>query len=155
MTGTPPRTGLEFFRKIASGDVPHAPMLQLLGFRLLEANEGHVVFAATPGEPHYNGMGVTHGGFAAALLDSALGCAVNTTVRSGATFTTLEIKVNFTRPLGSHVGPVRCEGRAIHVGARTATAEGRIVDAAGKLYAHGTATLIRVEGVTPGIGGRR
>jgi uncharacterized protein (TIGR00369 family) len=94
-----------------------------------------------------------HGGLAAALLDSALGCAVNTMARSGQVFTTLELKVNFTRPLTREVGPIRCEARVIQIGSRVATAEGRVVDEAGKLYAHGTTTCILVEQGTRGSRG--
>src|SRR5262249_35557712 len=95
---------------------------------------------------HYNGMGIVHGGLAATLLDSALGCAVNTMAPPGKIFTTLELKINFTRPLTLEVGPIRCEASVIHVGSRVATAEGRVVDARGKLYAHGTTTCILLQG---------
>ena len=140
-------SGLDFFRKMMAGEVPRTGMTALLGFRLLEAEEGHVVFGAVPIESHYNGMGVVHGGLVAALLDSALGCAINTMAPPGRVFTTLEIKINYTRPLTAEVGPLRCEARAIHVGSRVGTAEGRVVDANGKLYAHGTTTCILVEPV--------
>jgi len=136
---------LALFRRMISGAVPRAPMTSLLNLRLLEADEGRVVFGAVPAAAHYNGMGVVHGGLAAALLDSALGCAVNTMARRGQVFTTLELKVNFTRPLTREVGPIRCEARVIQIGSRVATAEGRVVDEAGKLYAHGTTTCILVE----------
>ena len=87
-----------------------------------------------------------HGGLAATLLDSALGCAINTMAPPGKIFTTLELMVNFTRPLTQKVGPVRCEARVVHMGTRVATAEGRVVDKNGKLYAHGTTTCIVVDG---------
>ena len=121
------------------------PLVSLLGFRLAEVEEGHIVFVAEPLEAFYNGAGVVHGGWTAALLDSALGCAVNSMMPAGRAFTTLELKVNLTRPLRREVGEVRCDARVLHVGSRTATAEGRIVDAAGKLYAHGTTTCILIE----------
>ncbi|HEY6214741.1 MAG TPA: PaaI family thioesterase, partial [Vicinamibacterales bacterium] len=88
---------------------------------------------------------VAHGGFAATLLDTALGCAINTTTPPGRRFTTLELKVNLTRGLTTDVGEVRCEGKVIHVGRSTAVSEARIVDARGKLYAHGTTTCIAIE----------
>jgi uncharacterized protein (TIGR00369 family) len=138
-------SGLDYFRKALAGELPRPPMLALLGLRLLEVDEGRVVFGGEPSEAHYNGMGVAHGGFAATLLDSALGVAVNTMTGPGDVFTTLELKVNFTRPLKREVGPIRCEARVVHMGSRVATSEGRIVDAEGKLYAHGTATMILVE----------
>ncbi len=134
--------GLEFFRQMLAGTLPRAPMTTLLNLRLLEVGKGRVVFGAVPTRAHYNGMGVVHGGLAATLLDSALGCAVNTMAPPGKIFTTLELKINFTRPLTREVGPVRCEARIIHVGNRIATAEGRVVDTRGKLYAHGTTTCI-------------
>ena len=129
-------------RKLAAGELPPSGMGQLLGFRLIEVSEGRAVFTVTPAECHYNGLGIAHGGLAATVLDSALGCAVNTMLPAGRIFTTLEMKINFVRPLRRETGEVRCEATALHVGGRTATAEGRIVDRAGKLYAHGTATCI-------------
>jgi uncharacterized protein (TIGR00369 family) len=137
--------GLAFFRHMLQGQMPQAPMTKLLNMRLLEVDEGRVVFGARPTRDHYNGMGVVHGGFAATLLDSALGCAINSKAPAGKIYTTLELKINYTRPLTEEVGDVRCEARVIHLGSRTATAEGRIVDADGKLYAHGSTTCIVVE----------
>jgi uncharacterized protein (TIGR00369 family) len=137
--------GLAFFRHMLEGQMPQAPMTKRLNMRLLEVDEGRVVFGARPTRDHYNGMGVVHGGFAATLLDSALGCAINSMAPPGKIYTTLELKINYTRPLTEEVGDVRCEARVIHLGSRTATAEGRIVDADGKLYAHGSTTCIVVE----------
>jgi uncharacterized protein (TIGR00369 family) len=138
-------TGLEYFRAMVDGRVPSPPMVSLLGLRIVEADEGRVVFAGTVTEKFYNGWGVAHGGFAATLLDSALTCAINTTSSRERSFTTLELKINFVRPLTGETGEVRCEGRVIHAGKRTATAEGRIVGTDGKLYAHGTTTCIVIE----------
>ena len=135
-------SGLEYMRKVAAGELPPSGMGQLLGFKLVEVSEGRAVFTVTPDERHYNGLGIAHGGLAATVLDSALGCAINTMLPAGRIFTTLEMKINYVRPLRRETGEVRCEATTIHVGGRTATAEGRIVDAAGKLYAHGTATCI-------------
>jgi len=137
--------GLAFFRHMLEGQMPQAPMTKLLNMRLLEVDEGRVVFGARPTRDHYNGMGVVHGGLAATLLDSALGCAINSMAPPGKIYTTLELKINYTRPLTEEVGDVRCEARVIHLGSRTATAEGRIVDADGKLYAHGSTTCIVVD----------
>jgi uncharacterized protein (TIGR00369 family) len=130
---------------MAAGELPAPPLVTLLGFRLAEIAEGHIVFAAEPREEFYNGVGVVHGGWTAALLDSALGCAVNSLMPAGRAFTTLELKINFTRPLRQEVGEVRCDARVLYAGNRTATAEGRVVDAAGKLYAHGTTTCMLIE----------
>ena len=138
-------SGIDFFRKLMKGEVEPPPFLQLLNIRLVEVEEGRVVFAAETEERFYNGTGVAHGGFAATLLDSALGCAINSMMPAGKRFTTLELKVNLTRPLTREVGPLRCEAKVVHVGGRTATSEGRIVDSRGKLYAHGTTTCIIVD----------
>jgi uncharacterized protein (TIGR00369 family) len=138
-------SGLEFFRKMLAGDVPPPPMIDLLGIRLAEVEEGRVVFVTQCDERFYNGTGVAHGGFAATVLDTALGCAINSAMPAGRRFTTLELKVNFTRPITKEAGPLQCEASVIHVGGRTATSEGRIVDRHGKLYAHGTTTCIVVD----------
>ena len=137
--------GLTFFKRMLAGQMPQAPMTKLLDMRLLEVEEGRVVFGAVPSRAHYNGMGVVHGGFAATLLDSALGCAINSAMPAGRSFTTLELKINYTRPLRREVGEVRCEATVIYAGNRTATAEARVIAADGKLYAHGTTTCILVE----------
>ncbi|HEV8345872.1 MAG TPA: PaaI family thioesterase [Vicinamibacterales bacterium] len=138
-------SGIDYFRRMMAGELPPPAMLELFGIRLVEVDEGRVVFSATADERFYNGTGVAHGGFAATLLDTALGCAINSMMPAGRRFTTLELKVNLTRPLTKEVGPLRCEAKVVHVGGRTATSEGRIVDATGKLYAHGTTTCIVVE----------
>jgi len=138
-------SGLEYFRKMIAGEMPPPAMLQLMDIRLVEVDEGHVVFSAVAEERFYNGTGVAHGGFAATLLDTALGCAINSTMPAGKRFTTLELKINLTRPLTKEAGLLRCEAKVVHVGGRTATSEGRITDARGKLYAHGTTTCIIVE----------
>ena len=140
-------TGLEFFRQVQEGAIPLPAMVTLLGFRLAEVDEGRVVFTGLANEAFYNGLGVAHGGFAATMLDSALGCAINTLMPAGRRFTTLELKINYTRPLRREVGEIRCEAHVVHLGRRTATSEGRIVDSDGKLYAHGTTTCIVVENV--------
>lgn len=135
-------SGLEYLHKIVAGELPPPPIGLLMDFRIIEVAEGRAVFGVTPSEFHYNPIGVVHGGVAATLLDSALGCAVHSTLAAGSAYTTLEIKVNYIRPMTVATGPVRCEARVIHQGSRTATAEGRIEDEQGKLYAHGTTTCI-------------
>jgi uncharacterized protein (TIGR00369 family) len=138
-------SGVEYFRKMLAGELPPPPMLDLFDIRLVEVDPGRVVFTATAAERFYNGTGVAHGGFAATLLDTALGCAINSSMPAGRRFTTLELKINLTRPLTTEAGLLRCEASVVHVGSRTATSEARIVDRHGKLYAHGTTTCIVVD----------
>ena len=135
-------SGLEYMRQLLTGEREPSGMARLMNMRLVEVEEGRAVFAVEPDERHYNGLGIAHGGLAATLLDSALGCAINTVMPAGRIFTTLEMKLNYVRPMRRETGEVRCEAEVLHAGGRVATAEGRILDAAGKLYAHGTATCM-------------
>jgi uncharacterized protein (TIGR00369 family) len=139
-------SGLEYMRKMIAGELTPSGMAHLMNFKLVEVSEGRAVFTIEPDERHYNGLGIVHGGLAATLLDSALGCAINTMMPTGKIFTTLEMKINYVRPIRRETGEVRCEASVIHIGGRVATAEGRIVDASGKLYAHGTATCMLFRG---------
>jgi len=135
-------SGLEFLQRVVAGELPRPPIAALMNFELVELSEGRAVFAVEPKEYHYNPIGVVHGGLAATLLDSAMGCAIHSTLPAGAGYTTLEIKVNFVRPMTAETGRVRAEAKLIHLGGRTATAEGRVIDEAGKLYAHATTTCL-------------
>ena len=135
-------SGLEALRAVQSGELPAPPIAVLMGMSLAEVEEGRVVFTVLPAEYHYNPIGVVHGGLAATVLDSALGCAVHSTLSAGTGYTTLEIKVNYVRAITQATGELRCEAKIIHQGGRIATAEARVTDAAGKLYAHGTTTCI-------------
>lgn len=136
-------SGLDFLRGFATGRLPAPPIAQLMGFTLVEVESGRVVFAGEPGEQHYNPIGVVHGGLAMTLLDSALGCAVHSTLPAGSRYTTLETKVNFVRPVTSASGRLLCEGRVVHRGSTIATADGRLtVEATGRLLAHGTSTCL-------------
>jgi len=103
--------GLGFLKAIIAGTVPNPPISGLVGFHLIEAEQGRAVFEGVPEFHHYNPIGTVHGGFAATLLDSALGCAIFSTIAKGDTWTTLELKFNFVRPLTKETGPVRAEGR--------------------------------------------
>jgi len=134
--------GLAYLQAMIAGKHPRAPIAELLGFELAEIAAGFAAFTCTPGEHHYNPIGVVHGGLACTLLDSAMGCAVNSTLKAGTGYTTLELKVNLVRPVTADTGPMRCEGKIVHRGRQTATAEGRLIDAAGKLYAHATTTCL-------------
>lgn len=135
-------SGLEFLRSIADGRLPAPPIAQTLGFRIAEVSEGYVRFEMTPEFKHYNPLGDVHGGVAATLLDSCMGCAVHTHLPAGTGYTTMEIKINFVRALTDKTGLIRAEGRTLHVGRRASTAEGKIVDASGTLYAHGIMTCM-------------
>lgn len=133
-------SGLEVLQRVLSGAFPRPPISQLLTFDLVEVDHGRALFAGEPGFEHYNPIGSVHGGYAATLLDSAMGCAVHSTLNAGEAYTTVEIKVNYVRALTEATGPIRAEGTIIHRGGRIATAEGALRDAAGTLYAHGTTT---------------
>ena len=135
-------SGIEYVRQIFDGELPPPPISQLMGFHGVEFEHGRAVFEMTPGPEHYNPIGSVHGGIALTLLDSAMGCAVHTTLPAGVGYTTLEVKTNFVRPITAETGVIRCEGTVIHGGSRIATAEGKLVDAAGKLLAHGTTTCL-------------
>ena len=138
--------GIDYLRAIRDGRFPAPPIARLLGFSLVEIEEGRAVFGVEPGEQHYNPIGLVHGGLLATLLDSAMGCAVHSTLPAGTGYSTLEIKVNFTRPVLADTGPLRCESKLLHRGRQTATAEGRVVDGGGKVYAHGTTTCLVMGG---------
>jgi uncharacterized protein (TIGR00369 family) len=134
-------TGLEQLQAIADGRLPPPPMAVTLDYRLVAVEHGRAVFAGTPGPATLNPMGTVHGGWAATVLDSALACAVHATLAPGETYTTVEMKVNFTRAVRPGVRLV-CEGRVVHRGSRLATAEATLKDEAGRLYAHGTETCM-------------
>ena len=134
--------GLGFLKAIVDGTLPQPPIGETLGFHLVEAEPGRAAFVGTPGLRHYNPIGTVHGGFAATLLDSALACAIATTMTKGDVWTTLELKINYVRAMTSETGLVRAEGRVIHRGRSVATSEGDLKDAAGRLYAHATTTCM-------------
>ncbi|MFH0518420.1 PaaI family thioesterase [Streptomyces sp. M41] len=134
-------TGLELARMSLDGRLPEAPICGTLGFRLVAVGEGEAAFEGEPGEHLFNPMGSVHGGYMATLLDSALGTAVLTALPAGRAYTTVQLGVNMVRPVSATTPTLRCEGRAVHVGRTTATAQARLVGADdGRLYAHGTAT---------------
>jgi uncharacterized protein (TIGR00369 family) len=136
------RDGLSFLKGIISGELPQPYISEVMGFHLVEAEPNRAVFESVPELRHYNPIGSVHGGFAATLLDSALGCAIASTMAQGETWTTLELKINFVRALTKDTGPVRAEGRIIHRGRTVATSEGDLKDRTGKLYAHATTTCM-------------
>jgi uncharacterized protein (TIGR00369 family) len=138
--------GIEFLRALRDGRLPPPPIVQLLGFSLVEVEPGLAVFECVPGEQHYNPIGVVHGGLAMTLLDSAMGCCVQTRMPAGSGYTTLEAKTNLVRAITAQTGRLRAIGKVVHLGNRIATAEGRLEDASGKLYAHATTTCIVLNG---------
>lgn len=135
-------SGREYIEAKIAGKIPRTPMSRLMGFDLTEVGDGKVVIECTPSEQHLNLIGSAHGGLACTLLDSAMGAAIQSTLPAGLAGTTLELKINFVRAITLDTGKLRCEGRAIHPGRRIATSEGRLVDSKGKLYAHGTTTML-------------
>lgn len=136
-------SGLEYFSAMARGEIPLPPISALMGMEGVEFSEGRAVFAAVPGEEHYNPIGVVHGGLALTLLDSVMGCAVHTTLPAGTGYTSLEVKVNFVRAIHGGDGRIIAEGTVVHRGGRVATAEGRVTrESDGKLLAHGTTTCM-------------
>jgi uncharacterized protein (TIGR00369 family) len=132
-------SGLQYIRAIAAGTLPAPPIAELLGFQIVEADEGRAVFAIEPAEWMYNPIGMVHGGVAATLLDSCMGCAVHTTLAPGVGYTTTDLQVRYIRAMGESTGRVLAEGRLVHGGKRTATAEGRVfTESDEKLIAHGS-----------------
>jgi uncharacterized protein (TIGR00369 family) len=138
-------TGIDYLRAVAQGKLPPPPIALLLGFDIEEVAEGRVVFMGETGEHQYNPIGVVHGGLAATLLDSAMGCAVHSLLPKGRGYTTLEIKVNYVRAIKRDSGPLHAIGTVVHMGGKTATAEARLLDGAGRLCAHGTTTCILLD----------
>lgn len=139
--GQQDQSGLEFLEQLMRNEGA-APLGVLLGMRLTEVGDGFAVFSGVPAADYYNPADVIHGGWVAAILDSALGCAIQTRLGAGVAYSTIELKVNYVRPVTEGTGEVLCRGEVIHVGRRTATSHARVVDRAGRLYAHGSCTCM-------------
>jgi uncharacterized protein (TIGR00369 family) len=135
-------TGLEMLRAIVAGTLPSPPIGATMGFRLIEVGPGLAIFEGAAGPHLLNPLGGVHGGVALTLIDSAAGCAVHTELPAGVGYTTIETKVNFTRPVPPDGTAIRCEGRVVTRGRQIATAEARLLSPEGKVLAHGTSTLI-------------
>jgi uncharacterized protein (TIGR00369 family) len=135
-------SGLEFVQGLVDGTLPHNTIAQTLGYDIVEAEEGRVVVAAEPNGSHLNPAGTVHGGFAATLLDSCMGLAVQTTLEKGVAQTTIEFKITLMRPITQETGLIRAEGVVLSRGRRIGTAEGRITDRQGRLLVHGTTTCL-------------
>ncbi|MBA6104664.1 PaaI family thioesterase [Pseudomonas monteilii] len=134
------KSGREILEAMMSGELPYPPMNETMNMTLLEVGEGHAVFQGIPLLQHYNPLGSVHGGWFSALMDSVLGCAVQTMLPAGRSYRTAGLNINIVRPASHKTGPLRATGRLIHGGRRLATAEAHIEDEQGKLYAHATTT---------------
>ena len=138
----PAMSGLEYIQRLADGTFPPPPIAKLMGFTVAEVELGRVVFECAPGEQHYNPIGTVHGGLACTLLDSAIGCAAQTTLQPGQGYTSIDISVSYLRPILAGSGTLRCEGLVTKPGSRVAFAEGRLTDGAGRLVATATSSLL-------------
>lgn len=136
------RTGLDLLQAILRGELPRPPIAELLDYGPTLVEDGRTVFELMPRECHYNPLGVVHGGVAATLCDTAMGCAVHTKLPLTVSYTTLELKVNYVRPITVRTGNVRCVGEVVHLGSKTATADSRLFDGQDRLLAHATTTCL-------------
>jgi uncharacterized protein (TIGR00369 family) len=135
-------SGLEYLHRIASGQIQPPPVAELIGFRPTYVMPGRVVFAYEPREEHYNPLGTVHGGIVTTVLDTVMGCAVQSLLAAGVSYITIELKTSFVRPVKLASGPLRAEGTVVHAGSRVATAEAKLLDPEGKLFAHATSTSL-------------
>jgi uncharacterized protein (TIGR00369 family) len=135
-------SGLDYLRGIAAGRIPAAPIAALMGLSLVRAEPGQVTFRLDVGEHLYNPIGSVHGGVFCTLLDSAMGCSVHASLSRGQAYTSLELKVNFIKPLTLNTPSVVATGQVISLGRRVATASAQITGPDGTLYAHGTTTCL-------------
>lgn len=138
----PELSGIEFMKRMADGELPAAPIASHFGMDLIEVGPGTVTFRCRPDESHYNPIGTVHGGLVCTLLDSALGCATHTTLPVGVGYTSIEIKVNYLRPVAAGNGDLICRGRVTKAGRRVAFAEGEVVDEQGKVVATASGSLL-------------
>jgi uncharacterized protein (TIGR00369 family) len=133
------RSGLEVLHAVVAGTLPPPPIAELMGMSLVEVAEGRAVFSLEPAEWMYNPIGSVHGGVAATILDSCMGCAIHSTLSAGVGYTTSDLQIRYSRGMTVDTGRVVAEGRVVHAGRRLATAEGRLlVQDTGKLIAHAT-----------------
>lgn len=132
--------GREILVAMMTGALPHPPMNATMNMALLEVGDGRAVFQGIPLLQHYNPLGTVHGGWFATLLDSALGCAVQSTLPAGRSYTTAQLNLNIVRSASHKTGPLRAVATVVHAGRQMVTAEARVEDEKGKLYAHATTT---------------
>jgi len=135
-------SGLDCIRALVSGKLPPPPVAALVGLRMTDVSEGRVAGVLEPAEYQYNPLGSVHGGILTTLMDSVMSCAVHTLLPAGVGYSTVEVKVNFVRPVRADTGTLNCEGTVVHAGSRIATAECRVTDSSGRLYAHGVNTCL-------------
>ncbi|GAA1932992.1 PaaI family thioesterase [Microbacterium aoyamense] len=135
-------SGLDYLRGLIAGEYPPPPIARLLGFEIVEANEGEAIFECEPGEYHYNPLGTVHGGLACTLLDTVVGCAAHTTLAKGVGYTSIDLNVSYLRPILATSGTLRAIGRVVKPGQRVIFAEGVLQDAAGRPLATATSSLL-------------
>jgi uncharacterized protein (TIGR00369 family) len=134
--------GLEFLQRVLRGEGPTLPIGDMLGFHLVAAERGRVVLEGQPDRRSYNLIGTVHGGWAAAILDTALALSTLSTLEPGQSFTTIDIRINYLRPMTAETGLVRAEGTVLQSGRRLSYCDARLTDIAGKLLCHGTGSCL-------------
>jgi uncharacterized protein (TIGR00369 family) len=139
--------GLEFAHQLASAQNGHTPMFATLGYALDVVERGRVVYVGQPGEHVYNPIGMVHGGYAAAMIDSAAGTAIQTLLPAGTGYTTMDLSLHNLRPISSETGPIRAVGEVINIGRRTALAQVEVLDGNGRLLSHGTSSCMLLPAV--------
>ena len=135
-------SGLEYMQGLLDGSIPEPPIVNLMNMRPVAVEVGKVTFTCDPDESHYNPIGTVHGGLVCTLLDSVLGCAVQTTLPKGQGYTSLEIKISYLRPVMADTGQLTAVGIATKPGSRAAFADGTVHDSNGKLIATASSTLL-------------
>jgi len=135
-------SGLDYIQAMGDGQIPVPPIVNTLDLKLVSAERGQAIFSFEPQEFHYNPIGTVHGGVITAILDSAMGCTLHTTLPVGTGYTTLELKVNFLKAITIKTGVLRAVGKIINAGSRTALVEAQLLDSNDKLYAHSVSTCM-------------
>lgn len=139
-------SGLDYLQAIGRGEIPYPPLLHTLDLKAVSMEKGIAVFSFQPQEFHYNTIGTVHGGVISAIVDSAMGCAIHSTLEAGTGYTTLELKVNFLKAVTIKSGLLKATGKIIHAGKKTALVEAQLTDEQGTIYAHGVSTCLIMGG---------
>lgn len=134
--------GIDYLNGIAQGTIPPPPIAMLTDILIKDVKPGEVWFEVTPGEHHYNPIGMVHGGLLATMMDSAMGCAIQTTLKAGTGYSTVDLQVTYVKAAKTDTGLLKCHGRTIHTGGKIATAYAEVRDSAGNLFAHATTTCL-------------